>query len=68
MTNEQLYENLKWLVYHSLNRAIISKAKAAELLGIPLIDFKYEECGIVELDVTLSKWVTKQDFGAKNGK
>lgn len=36
--NVLLRQKLKWLIKHSIDTASISKAKAAELLDIPLID------------------------------
>jgi hypothetical protein len=40
------YDNLenahRWLIHHAWLTGSISKAKAAELLGVPLIDFDAE--------------------------
>lgn len=40
--HDRLRDNLRWLVDHSVAAGSISKAKAAELLGIPLIDYVNE--------------------------
>lgn len=39
---KQTKANLRWLVDHSVAAGSISKAKGAELLGIPLIDYVNE--------------------------
>lgn len=36
---DDLYARHKWLIQHAWLTGSISKAKAAELLGVPLIDF-----------------------------
>ena len=36
--NAKVTKILNWLVFHAIDTASISKAKGAELLGIPLID------------------------------
>ena len=40
---DNLNKNLRWLVEHAIDTAAISKAKGAELLNIPLIDFINKE-------------------------